>query len=218
MADYMKGKKRGGFTFLCMLLVNASIVAQTDGWKSESTKDGKVSVSYMFSESVDKGGKKFNVLEFVAVTTAPVRLESCRKVLLDDSKHKAFMEGTENTRRIKDLPGGEWVTYYFLNSRWPMPDSDVITRYKLEEDTARKRFILTGTPAPDMYPRQDVARMEHNHTKYTFTDLGNGSVEMVMYSKSIPLVSVPKWLIATWIPDGPADMLNGIARLAKAED
>jgi hypothetical protein len=132
MADYMKGKERGGFTFICMLLVNASIIAQTADWKSETTKDGKVTVSYMFSESMDKDGKKYNVLEFVAVTAAPVPLESCRKVLMDDSKHKAFMEGTENTRRIKDLPGGEWVTYYFLNSRWPMPDSDVITRYKLE--------------------------------------------------------------------------------------
>jgi len=39
-----------------------------------------------------------------------------------------------------------------------------------------------------------------------------------MYSKSIPLVSVPKWLIATWIPDGPADMLNGITRLAREEN
>lgn len=98
-----------------------------------------------------------------------------------------------------------------------MPDADVITRYKLEEEPSKKRFILTGTPAPEMYPEQDVPRMKHNDTKYTFTDRGDGTVEIIMYSKSIPLVSVPKWVIATWIPDGPADMLNGIVRLAGEE-
>ena len=125
-----------------------------------------------------------------------------------------FMDGTEHVRRIADLPGGDWVTYYFYNSPWPMPDADVITRYKLVEEPSKKRFILTGTPAPEMYPEQDVPRMKHNYTKYTITDLGDGRVEVVMYSKSIPLVSIPKWVIATWIPDGPADMLNGIVRLA----
>jgi len=210
----MESRNRIGFIILCILLLSSCLFAQDANWKRETTKDGKVAVSYIFSESVDESGKKFNVLEYIAVTTAAVALESCKSVLMDGSKHMEFMEGTENTRRIKDLPGGEWVCYYFLNGRWPMPDSDVITRYKLEEDPSQKRFILTGTPAPEMYPEQDVPRMKHNHTKYTFTDLGNGTVEMEMYSKSIPLVSVPKWLIATWIPDGPADMLNGIVRLA----
>ena len=211
----MKYKCRAGFIFLWIFLLNSSLFAQRADWKKESTKDGRVTVSYSFSESIDENGKKFNVLEYEAITTAEVSLESCKAVMRNDTLHMEFMEGTENVRRITDLPGGEWVTYYFLNSKWPMPDSDVITRYKLDEDPSQKRFFLTGTPAPEMFPEQDVGRMKHNYTKYTFTDLENGRAEIVMYSKSIPLVSVPKWLIATWIPDGPAYMLNGITRLAK---
>jgi len=152
--------------------------------------------------------------EYEAVTSGLATLENCKKVMMDDPKHMEFMEGTEGVKRVMDLPEGEWVTYYFLNSKWPMPDSDVVTRYKLEEDPSEKRFTLTGTPAPDMYPEGEVSRMKHNETKYTFTDLGDGRVEVIMYSKSIPLVSVPKWLISTWIPDGPADMVNGIIELA----
>jgi hypothetical protein len=203
-----------GLIVLCILLLNLSIRAQSPDWKKETTKDGKVSVSYNFTEGVDQNGKKYNMLEYEAVTTANASLGKCREVMMDETKHMEFMEGTQDVKRVMDLPGGEWVTYYFLNSRWPMPDSDVITRYRLEEDPSGKRFILTGTPAPDLYPEGDVPRMKHNLTKYTFTDLGNGKIELVMYSQSIPLVSVPKWLIATWIPDGPADMLNGIIRLA----
>ena len=214
----MKVKNITRLTLFCMLLVNSALMAQTDDWKKESTKDGKVVVSYIFSESFNENGKKFNVLEYEAVTIAELSLESCKAVMMNDSLHMGFMDGTENVRRIINLPGGEWVTYYFYNSPWPMPNADVITRYKLEEDASGKQFILSGSPAPDMYPEQDVPRMKHNDTKYTFTDLGDGSVEIIMYSKSIPLVSVPKWLIATWIPDGPADMLNGIARLAGEEN
>lgn len=206
-----------GITFLLSFCVAASSIAQTADWKTELTKDGKVEVSYFFSESADEKGKKFNVLEYIAVTTAEVSLEACLKVLKTDSLHQEFMPDTENIRRIEDLPEGDWLTYYFMNSRWPMPDCDVITRYHLEENSSELSFILTGSPAPDLYPMEDVPRMRYNDTKYTFTDLGNGTVEMIMYSRSIPLVSVPKWLIKTWIPNGPADMLNGIARLAKEE-
>jgi hypothetical protein len=97
-----------------------------------------------------------------------------------------------------------------------MPASDVITRYKLEEDAGQRKAILTGTPAPSMHPLGDLPRMENNHTKYTFTDLGE-EVEIVMYSWSIPLISAPNWLAKTWFPNGPADMVRGIARFAEEE-
>lgn len=208
---------RSALSICLSLLACLSALPQTEEWKKDKTKDGEVEVSYHFSESRDEKGKKFNVLEYIAVSVAEVSLEACLRVLLDDPKHQEFMADTEGVRRIEDLPNGEWLTYYFLNSKWPMPDCDVVTRYKLEEYPAENRFVITGFPAPDMYPMQDVPRMRFNDTKYTFTALGDGRVEMIMYSKSIPLVSVPKWLIATWIPDGPADMLNGIARLAREE-
>jgi hypothetical protein len=214
----MRKRRKAGFGVLFVLVINGCLTAQEPDWKKETTKDGKVTVSYNFTEGVDQEGKKFNMLEYEAVTTAKATLKRCRDVMTDDQKHMAFMEGTQDVKRVRDLPGGEWITYYFLNSRWPMPDTDLITRYKLEEDPSGKRFILTGMPAPEMYPEGDVPRMKHNVSKYTFTDLGNGLVEVVMFSQSIPLVSVPNWLIATWIPDGPADMLNGIISLANEQE
>ncbi len=203
-----------GMSFL-HVCVNPYLCAQQSDWKTKTTKDGSVTVSYDFSEFVNEDGKKFQRLEYEAKRTAAVTLENCVKVMKNDSNHKAFMEGVEDTHRIKEISEDEWVTYYFMNARWPMPNADVVTHYLLEEEPGKNRIILTGTPAPDLYPDQGVGRMKHNHTKYTFTDLGNGNVEIVMYSSSIPLVSVPRWLISTWIPNGPADMLNGIAELAE---
>ena len=94
-----------------------------------------------------------------------------------------------------------------------MPVADVVTRYKLEKDN--NSYILTGIPAPDMYPDQGIARMRHSYSTYTLRDLGNGQTEVTMYSSSVPLATIPKMLLASWIPKGPADMVNGIIQLAQ---
>ncbi|MEA3461699.1 MAG: START domain-containing protein [Bacteroidota bacterium] len=213
----MKHDVKTGLIVLCSLLLNVNVNAQREGWKQDKTKDGKVLVYYNFLEKKDENGKKFNVLEYEAVTTAEVSLESCLAVLKDDSRHKDFMEDTERTERIRDISEDEWLSYYLLKKRWPMPVSDVVTRYKLELEPENERFILTGYPAPDMYPNQGLKRMQESFSRYTITDLGNGQTEVIMYSKSIPVVSIPRMLLATWIPNGPANMVNGIVRLAQEE-
>lgn len=214
----MKRSVKTGLIILCSLLLSIQAHAQRDGWKQEKTKDGKVLVSYNFAEHKDDKGKKYNVLEFEAVTVAVVNMESCLKVLKDDSRHKDFMDDAEHTERIRDLSEDEWLSYYLLKKRWPMPVSDVVTRYKLETDSENSSYTLTGFPAPDMYPDQGIERMRHSFSTYTLRDLGNGLTEVMMYSSSVPLASIPKMLLATWIPNGPAGMVNGIIRLALEEE
>ena len=213
----MKPTFRTGLIVLCAFYLSTGVHAQREGWKQDKTKDGKVLVSYNLKEHRDEDGKKFNVLEFEAVTSGEVSIESCLLVLKDDSRHKDFMEDAENTERIRDLSDNEWLSYYLLKKRWPMPVSDVVTRYKLEEDPSNRTYTITGLPAPDMYPEQGVERMRHSYSTYTLRDLGNGITEVTMYSSSVPLATIPKMLLATWIPKGPADIVNGIIRLAKEE-
>ena len=141
--EIMKNSVKAELIVLCTLLLSSSVNAQRDGWKQDETKDGKVQVSYNFLEHKDEKGKKYNVLEFEAVTIAEVSIESCLKVLKDDSRHKDFMEDAEHTERIRDLSEDEWLSYYLLKKHWPMPVSDVVTRYKLEEDPENSR---SGSP------------------------------------------------------------------------
>lgn len=96
-----------------------------------------------------------------------------------------------------------------------MPEADVVTRYTLKLEPDKKRFVLTGDPAPEMHPDQGVERMQESYSTYTVTDLGNGQSEIITYSRSIPVVSIPKMLMATWFPNGPAKMVDGIIQLAQ---
>lgn len=203
--------------FIIAAYLSPLLWAQAPEWKSRETRDGLISVTYRVFHDMDEKGEKIQVVEYEAKTKAAVGLEECKSVMQDEAKHKIFMEGAETCRRIRDLPDGDWLSYYYLKLPWPMPEADVITRYKLVEDAEKNRFILTGTPAPDLYPLENVARMEHTHTKYTFTDLGNGMVEIIMYSRSIPLIKAPNWLVNVWFPDGPGDILRGIVSLANEE-
>ena len=68
------------------------------------------------------------MLEYEAVSWAKTDLERRKGVMMDDTKHMGFMEGTEEVKRVKNLSEDEWVSCYFLNSRWPMPDSDLAFR------------------------------------------------------------------------------------------
>jgi len=214
----MKHKVKACIAILCILMLSPDVRAQREGWKQDETKDGKVQVYYNFLEKTDDNGKKYNVLEFEAITRAAVSVESCVAVLRDDSRHKDFMEDAEHTERIRDISEDEWLSYYLLKKHWPMPVSDVVTRYKMEKDTESKTYTLTGLPAPDMYPDQGIERMRHSYSTYTIKDLGNGQTEVTMYSSSVPLASIPKMLLKTWIPNGPAAMVNGIIRLALEEN
>jgi hypothetical protein len=211
----MKIQVRVELLIVLMLILATSVRAQKPGWKQETTKDGKVQVSYYFDERKDEKGKKYTILEYEARTRAQVSLESCLAVLKDDSRHKEFMEDTEYTERIRAISENEWLSYYRLRKRWPMPEADVVTRYTLKLEPDKKRFVLTGNPAPEMHPDQGVERMQESYSTYTVTDLGNGQSEIITYSRSIPVVSIPKMLMATWFPNGPAKMVNGIIQLAQ---
>lgn len=211
----MKIQVRVELLMVLMLILATSGRAQKPGWKQETTKDGKVQVSYYFDERKDEKGKKYTILEYEAKTSAQVSLESCLAVLKDDSRHKEFMEDTEYTERIRAISENEWLSYYRLKKRWPMPEADVVTRYTLKLEPDKKRFVLTGDPAPEMHPDQGVERMQESYSTYTVTDLGNGQSEIITYSRSIPVVSIPKMLMATWFPNGPAKMVDGIIQLAQ---
>lgn len=210
-------KNRSLVILAFFLITTVALDAQEEEWKTKVARKGLATVKYRVYNQLDETGEKPQIIEFEARTTTKASLETCVAIMKEDANHAVIMEGTEEARRIKDLPGGDWITYYFYKPPWPMPAADVITRYKLEEDATQNRAILTGIPAPDMYPKSDLPRMENNHTKYTFTDLGD-EVEIVMYSWSIPLISAPNWLAKTWFPNGPADMVLGIASFAEEEE
>lgn len=200
------------------ILVTGNAFGQTTDWITEVTSDGSISVTYAVHEHKAVNGDKIQLLEYQVVSTPSLRFGSCLAVMRDESKHNQFMNNTTESRRIRDISNTEWLSYYYIDAPWPLPNYDCVTRYKVLNinDSCEIKLIANADPAA--YPMQGVKRMLLNHSEYTFTDLGNGKVQIIIYSRIMPVVDSPEWMLKAWFPEGPANMMKGIIELAKQKE
>lgn len=203
------------FLLVCMLKMQSTLLAQSQDWITELTKDGSISVTYSIHDHLLETGEKTQMLEYKVIATTNSSVERCIAVMKDDANHCQFMDNTTVSKRIKDLSQSEWLTYYFLDTPWPMPNSDCVTHYSIKYDIEPRFAKIVGRAEPEAYPDKGVKRMQLNYSEYTFTEVGNGQVQIVMYSRTSPAVSAPDWIVKAWFPEGPANMMRGIIYLAQ---
>lgn len=198
------------------VLVSAMPLVQAKEWKTEKSDDGKVTVRRCISERVDDKGEEVQLIEYTATHTDSVALRECVRVVKDASKHKDFLDEEVSTL-VATISAHEWIVYYFFDAPWPLPNSDCVVSMKLSEDAVKKTAVFTFTAAPSMLEDKGVNRMTYYHVTYAFKDVGNGNTEMSIDAKFSPALQVPNWMVAGWFPDGPADILQRLARLARGK-
>lgn len=204
---------------VCCFFLLFRVVAQPDlNWVTEVSKDESISVSYAIHEHINDSGDKIQMLEYKVIATANSSVESCVAVMKDDANHYLFMDNTTVSKRIKDISATEWLTYYFIDTPWPVPNSDCITRYTILDEKDSLMVKVLAIAEPDAYPEKDVKRMQYNYSEYTFSDIGNGKVQIIIYSRTSPVVSAPNWMLKSWFPEGPANMMRGIIQLAQKQE
>ena len=214
--NIMKKKVQTGLIILGMIFLNANIFAQTEEWKTEKTKDGQITVSSNISERTDENGDEVQLLEYTATTTASVSMQNCISVIKDVSKHKEFTDD-EVSKKIRTISDNEWIVYYYTDAMWPFRDNDCVAKMIFSEDETKKTATFTVTAAPSMLEeKKKVDRMTYYNVTYAFEDLGNGKVEITTTGKMSPSMEAPAWMIKKWFPEGPADILRIIIKLAKS--
>ncbi|MBB3697147.1 hypothetical protein KMW28_21125 [Flammeovirga yaeyamensis] len=181
-------------------------------WTTEKTENGSITVkSRVISQ--EKNGKKSQVVEYEATTITDVKIENLLAVLKDASKHKYFSEDTEESKKLKDLPNGEWLVYYFVDAPFPMPNNDLIV--KMKEINNNGIISLIGEAAPSLYKMENVKRMTYYNISYHLKDLENGQSELKTTVSMTPVAKAPDFLVRTWLPDGPSDIVKNIIIEAK---
>ena len=81
--NVMKKKRQIGLIILGIIFLDAIIIAQTSDWKTEITKDGRITVQSNVSKRTDEMGNKVLFIEYVATTTLNVNMQACIAVLRD---------------------------------------------------------------------------------------------------------------------------------------
>jgi len=214
--NVMKNKVQIKLIILGIIFLNANIFAQTEEWETEITDDGKITMKYNISERTDENGDEVQLLEYIATTTDSVSMQNCISVIKDVSKHKEFSEGTEVSKKVKTISDNEWIVYYYNDLPWPIPNSDCVMKMNFSEDTTKNMATFTFTAAPSMFEKKDVDRCTYNNGTYVFKNLGNGKVEFTVTGKMSPVFQAPAWMARGWFPDGPAEEIRAILKLAKS--
>lgn len=204
------------FIFLLVgcFCLNTLLLAQSVNWKTEQSKDGRVEVNYLIKSEQNQQGKKVQIVEYEStMLSQTVSLQQCTTLMKNVDLHKDFLQDTEQSYKIKDLSKDDWSVYYYINSIWPLPDTDCVAKVIYEQEN-ENTVSFSSISTPNDYENKGVERMILNDAKYTFEALSDSSVKITIWVKFQPVVNAPKWMLNTWFPKGPAQMMYKLEKIA----
>jgi len=195
---------------------NSLLWAQEVDWKTEHSKDGRVEVNYLIKSEKNSVGEKVQIVEYEStMISQSFSLNQGIALMKNVDLHKDFLQDTEQSYKIKDLSEDSWSVYYYINSIWPLPDTDCVAKVIFEQEN-ENTVSFTSISTPNDYENKGVERMVLNDAKYTFETMPDSSVKITIWVKFQPVVNAPKWLLNTWFPKGPAEMLYRLEKVAGA--
>ena len=199
------------FSFIFFFL---NVSAQDKDCKVKELDNGSIIVQYCISKLYDELGNKFIQIEDSTTTVDHIDYKKCISLMKDVQKHNLFT-GDAKSEIVRAISDNEWIIYYYTDNPWPVKNSDCVSRMTFTENEEEKTATFKLVAAPSEYEKGNVNRMTHYNIIYTFKDLGNGEVKIIMKGKSSPPVKVPMWLIKSAFPSAPANAIRKFVKLAK---
>lgn len=206
----MKNKVQTGLIILGMIFLNANIFAQTEEWKTEKTKDGKITVQSSISERTDENGNEVQLIEYIATTTVSIDILKCAQVIKETSLHKEFLESMSISKKLENISENEWLIYYYFDAPLFFSDSDCVMKITYSKNDSENLISFKGIAVPDSLEDKGVNRYTFYTVEYLFKKLGPNKTEITVLEKTIPPSKAPVWMLKRWFPKGPAKMLNQI--------
>lgn len=196
------------------LLLFGAATAHAIEYKTKTTEDGQVTVKYRVYDRELPTGDTQQTMDYVVTKVVDGQLPKLLATIKDSSKHKTYLGITES-REVGRISGDSWVTHYFFDMPWPMSDSDAVVTYHATHDAGRGTAVVTGKQTPDAHPRKDVDRVSYYDVKYTLEEKSEGKVEVTIALAMASPASGPKWMLNSWFPGGPTDVLNRLVDLSR---
>lgn len=195
------------------LLLALNVQAQTDGWKTEKTNEGKILVKSRVSERIELGNT-FPLIEYETITRDYLSFQKCISIMKDVSKHGEFLD-LKTQETIKILAPDEWVNYYVFSAPWPFSPTECVVKVNYKENVHDNTAVFNMTAAPEMMKKTAFKRFDYYNYTYVFKDLGNNQVEITIISKMSLPFSVPLWLLRSALPESASDPLQKLVNIIK---
>lgn len=194
-----------------LLLISFSVSSQTRNWTTKTSKDGETTVKYDLEK--EDGGTH---LYYVAERNSSTSLDELDAYFSKSDNHKFFLENTTKSDEVKKTSDNEWITYYYFDAPWPMPNSDVVVKFNKSktDDT----LIFTANVITGEYGKKDVDRLTTYKFIYTFKKVDDNTTKISITADFISVGSVPNFLVRSWFPEGPARIISNLGSLKTEED
>lgn len=192
-----------------LLIYNSTVHGQERNWTQAKSKDGTINVKY----EITKDDSERTVVYYEAQTSFAGTIENYKALMSNSLLYQEFLEYTEESKEIERSSSSEWLMYLYFDQPWPLPNSDCVHRVLLN-DTLSNGFDIVATTDSEAYPMQDVKRMEVYDVSYSFI-AREDQIEFTIKAKFTPVGSLPKWMLASWFPEGPAGIMRRIIENGK---
>jgi len=195
--------------YICIIAVFISSInafSQSRNWTIENSDEGKSTVKYELVKE-DKGTHFY----YIAQTTANISLEELDTYFSNTANHKNFLERTPITEEIKRISDNEWVAYYFFDAPWPLSNSDIVI--KINRTKNENKLIFTAIAISSNYKKSDIERMTDYKVIYEFEKIDDKTTKITYNADYIPVGSIPKFLIKTWFPEGPINIVRNLGSM-----
>jgi len=212
----MARKIKRGILFLSTILLGTTLSAQTDEWKTATSKNGKVTAKYHFSTRVNEDGDNVPLVQAITSTKTDIGIENCISLMKNVSKHKDF-RGEKISRLIKTVSENEWLIYYYDDKRLITPSVDGSYKMILAEDKQNKTVTFTITADPTLIKKTDASRITYVQEIYSFRELENGQLEITIKTTASPGFKVPAILMKKAFPKKLFDTMEKFIQVSSME-
>ncbi len=184
------------FLFLFCVSLICVCIAATSTWELKKYNEGVAVYTRTTAASPIK--------EVRIVDTVKSSLSAIAALMFDTKNYPNWIYHCSAARTLKVISAHEEYKYELISVPWPFSDRDIVTDFKVTQDSATKVVTLTTAALPDYLPAiSGVVRMTHFYSVYKLTPLANGLVR-VEYELSVdPTGRIPAWLINANIVNGP---------------
>jgi len=162
-----------------------------------------------------------NLKEVRVVNTVSSSLSGMVALLLDTKNYTRWIYACRESKELRVVSEKELYNYQITDVPWPFSDRDVISHFKIQQDSLTKIVTFTKIGVPDFIPAKDpLVRVQKFESKYHFIPLPHDSVQVEMEMLLDPGGNIPAWLINANIVTAPykttAAMINQLPQYQSA--
>jgi hypothetical protein len=135
-------------------------------------------------------------------------LSSIVSLLQDKESHPSWIYHCKSAKELKHVHNLEQYCYQEIELPWPCEDRDMVTNYKIQQDSSTKAITIYVTGVPDYIPEvPGLVRIRKVSAKWMIRPRPDKKVDVEYVVNVDPGGNIPAWLINMGVTEGPYDSL-----------